>query len=662
MVTKASVIAQTCLIIAMTFREPFLMLKRLVVFSRAAKVYDQRFHDGVNIIRGRNSTGKSTILDFIFFALGGELPSWKPEAERCDLVLAEVEINETVVTLRRTVNGLRMQPMDIFWGPVDDGLSRPFTEWQQFPFRRSDSKESFSQILFRAAKIPEARGQNEINITMHQLLRLMCVDQLSSVLSLFRDEQFDSPLTRKTVGELMYGLHDNKRYEDELLVRARRKSLENCQAEFSTLKAVLSDSGQMFDPDAVDSAISEKEAQLERIREAISNASTTYEIGAAPEQMAEFQNAERALRNAKCDFATIAQQHATLELDMEDSREFIANLGRRISALDESVAAEKSLGRLALSICPECLKPLKESDDECHCFLCKEPVGESGRTKRMAKLKNELIAQVQESNRILAEKEKAFSKMSSDLHSARTEIEAAERRFEDLIQRVKSRRDAAIDDLLISRGTVETELKSLETQSRVVQLLRDSEQRTKQLRQEISDIESRIANSQARQDGRRYDAEAAVNKLAVELLHSDLEREEYFMVALQVGVDFERNLVSVDNRVGFSASSITFLKAAAHFAIFFASLELPFFRYPKFLTNDNIEDKGMEPARSKNLQKLIVKFSKRATVRHQIIITTSMIDDELNTDEFCIGPFYTLEHKTLEFPAPNEASTPPPAA
>jgi len=366
--------------------------------------------------------------------------------------------------------------------------------------------------------------------------------------------------------------------------------------------------------------------------------------------MTEFQEAERALRSAKGDFASIAQDHATLELDMEDSREFIANLGRRVSALDESVAAERSLGRLALSICPECLKPLKESDDECHCFLCKEPVGESGRTKRMAKLKNELIAQVQESNRILSEKEKTFSKLSSALHSAKNEIETTERRFEDLIHRVRSRRDAAIDDLFISRGTVETELKTLETHSRVVQLLRDAEQRVKKLRHEILDIEDRIRSSASRQDGRRYEAEQTVNKYAIELLHSDLKREEHFIVALKVAVDFERNLVSVDDRLGFSASSITFLKATAHFAIFFASLELPYFRYPKFLTNDNIEDKGMEPARSQNLQKLIVKMSKRSTVRHQIIITTSMIDDALNTEEFCIGPFYSLEHKTLEFP------------
>src|SRR4051794_11717297 len=90
----------TCSTIAMTQSEPLLILRRLVVLYKGIAVYDERFHDGVNIIRGINSTGKSTIVDFIFFALGGDFVGWKPEAGLCEAVLAEVEINQTILTLR----------------------------------------------------------------------------------------------------------------------------------------------------------------------------------------------------------------------------------------------------------------------------------------------------------------------------------------------------------------------------------------------------------------------------------------------------------------------------------------------------------------------------------------------------------------------------------
>jgi DNA repair exonuclease SbcCD ATPase subunit len=56
----------------MTLLRPTLSLRRLVVFSRGKVAYDQAFKLGVNIIRGTNSSGKSTILDFIFYALGGD--------------------------------------------------------------------------------------------------------------------------------------------------------------------------------------------------------------------------------------------------------------------------------------------------------------------------------------------------------------------------------------------------------------------------------------------------------------------------------------------------------------------------------------------------------------------------------------------------------------
>ena len=52
-----------------TLFKSFLMLKRLAVFRAGSPVYDEVFHEGVNIIRGENGSGKSTIMDFIFHVL-----------------------------------------------------------------------------------------------------------------------------------------------------------------------------------------------------------------------------------------------------------------------------------------------------------------------------------------------------------------------------------------------------------------------------------------------------------------------------------------------------------------------------------------------------------------------------------------------------------------
>ena len=80
--------------------KPYFFLKRLVVVTYNGTIaYDEFFHKGVNIIRGQNSSGKSTISNFIFYVLGGDYSNWTSEAQKCKDVIAEVEINGAIITL-----------------------------------------------------------------------------------------------------------------------------------------------------------------------------------------------------------------------------------------------------------------------------------------------------------------------------------------------------------------------------------------------------------------------------------------------------------------------------------------------------------------------------------------------------------------------------------
>jgi hypothetical protein len=53
----------------MTSHNPRLSVTRMVVKREAHSVYDAKFHPRLNIIRGENSSGKSTVLDFLFYGL-----------------------------------------------------------------------------------------------------------------------------------------------------------------------------------------------------------------------------------------------------------------------------------------------------------------------------------------------------------------------------------------------------------------------------------------------------------------------------------------------------------------------------------------------------------------------------------------------------------------
>ena len=105
----------------MTNVKPTLFLNRLVVRTHNNQIaYDEKFHKGVNIIRGQNSSGKSTIANFIFYALGGDYSNWTTEALKCKEVIAEVCINGAVITLKRNITESIQQPMSIFWNSYEE--------------------------------------------------------------------------------------------------------------------------------------------------------------------------------------------------------------------------------------------------------------------------------------------------------------------------------------------------------------------------------------------------------------------------------------------------------------------------------------------------------------------------------------------------------------
>ena len=99
----------------------FMAIRRLRVTAGASVEYDQEFHHGVNVIRGENSSGKSTIADFIFFGLGGEFDRWKDAASRCTAVRLEVETASSILTLHRAI-GNKLEPISAYYGPLSDSL------------------------------------------------------------------------------------------------------------------------------------------------------------------------------------------------------------------------------------------------------------------------------------------------------------------------------------------------------------------------------------------------------------------------------------------------------------------------------------------------------------------------------------------------------------
>lgn len=68
-----------------------LSIERFIVKKSGFSVYDEKFHRGINVIRGDHSVGKTTILELIFYILGGEIKDnqWLYPADKCDYVCCQ---------------------------------------------------------------------------------------------------------------------------------------------------------------------------------------------------------------------------------------------------------------------------------------------------------------------------------------------------------------------------------------------------------------------------------------------------------------------------------------------------------------------------------------------------------------------------------------------
>lgn len=185
-----------------------LVVKRLIILKGGSFAYDQKFKYGVNIIRGDNGTGKSSIMDFLYYGLGAEVTEWNEYQAKCTQTLVEVMLNYKPMCLRREITDTGKAPMYIYDGQMDQALADE-ENWYRYPNARNKDIHSYSQQIFDLLGLPSHKTDDSRNLTMHQIMRLMYVDQLTEATKLLKeDKTYDNATTRRAIGEYLLGIDD----------------------------------------------------------------------------------------------------------------------------------------------------------------------------------------------------------------------------------------------------------------------------------------------------------------------------------------------------------------------------------------------------------------------------------------------------------------------
>lgn len=632
--------------------DPTLIVNRVVIKRNAHTAYDELFHSGVNIIRGDNSSGKSTILNFIFYGLGGDLYDWSEHAALCTHVIIEVEINGMTATLRRDVSVERGQPMNIFGGSYEASAAAPIEEWVRYPYARSQSMESFSQALFRLLGIPEVANELSGNITMHQILRLLYADQLSPVEHLFKFEKsFDSPIIRDAVGRLLSGAYDSNLYQNELAIRADQREYDAISGELRSLYAVLGSAGQSVTLDWIHAERSKLDQELASLQAETEEAERDAFLQVREDRLTlraveEAYNSVQALQAA---IGEAKKERDSIAFQMADSAAFITSLRAKIDALTDAAAVADHIGGVEFHSCPSCFAALEAVDDvpRFACRLCKTPFDTERSKERIVALINDTALQIRQSERLQEHRERRVRELDERLSQLQSEWSRAARDLSALQRAPVSEDQDRVRRLHRRAGYLESQIEHLGVQERVVEQIDKLRNRARELNDRINWLTSQNEAIRASQKKRLAEAYTAIADEIRTLLRNDLRRQDSFENPESVEFDFGANRISVDGRTYFSASSRAILKSSFFLGFFAAATKMSYFRHPRFCILDTIEDKGMEPQRSYNFQLQIARVSKDSRVDHQIIYATTMIAPQLDEPEFTIGKFSTRDDPTL---------------
>lgn len=630
-----------------------LQLNRLRIMRRGHVAYDQEFHEGVNIIRGQNGSGKSTIADFIFFVLGGEFDDWKEAAAKCDEVQAEIDTPKGKLTLRRKMDS-KISPMHLYFGDFEEASKHALEGWQRFPIRRQGGNESFSQVLFRSLLIPEAKSEGASNITAHQILRLCYSDQRTPATRLFRYEPFDTQNIREAVGDLLCGISGYGIYEIGLELREVSKQFDEASTRLSGLLKALPPDEALRTTQSINSNITELKTEKEQLRKDIDCVDENIEDVDVKEYLRDRKNDAKKVSKERDRIKKLESKQNNLDLELKEISGFQIYLEELGEKLVLSEKAFKAVGNIEFVHCPACGTTLDTNIDNDHCVVCKSKVDPEKELSRYNQIRLDIEIQTRESKQLLSQKESEFQSTMQELRKLYSAHEKALSVFEMKYKGSNGPREAYLAEKTSRIGHIDAEIEYLERSLALAGEVDKLREKKQSLQGDLDKLKQRHAALQKQAEKRRNKSLGNISDIAVSLLHADFKRQDEFEIAQKVELNFTNDAMSVDGHVNFAESSNVFLKNSSIFSMFLAAGKDDDFFHPRFLLLDNIEDKGMETARSHLFQKLIVERATELEVPFQVIFTTSMMNPDLELDEYVIGPKYSKEHKSLDLYADRE--------
>lgn len=625
--------------------KPTLELNELIVIKDKDTILNITFKKGLNVISGENSSGKTTILDLIAYNLGMEGVPLKIEALSCDFCYLGLKINGKNLTLRREISETPKRPISIIYEKLNL-QNLDFYDWKTFPINRSD-KVSYSQVMLTLLDNNlDVNVDSSASLTMHQIMRSIYASQPALHFPILTPTIFDDKLTRETIGKYILGFYSNDIYTMQIDLKRKSKEKVKISTELNFLKNIFQKSFFSFnDKNSAEKRIIKNNSTIKKLRQSL------QDLNMQPKKI-EKDNIKR-IDSMRKKLNTLTNQKSNLESEKNkininalDSEIFINELKDRLIRLDESNYIQ-SISSISFEFCPSCLSPITNLSNSC-CSLCKSEI-ESDGSSPLLRMKNELLIQIEESNKINQLRENKIKKIDLDISNINSEIKILSEQLIELTQHWSDNEKSLISNISFEIGTLENENKEI---SKLLPLYEEQfllKEKLDSIEKKIDELESELEIKENESYALQESTIKKLNSNLISLLKQDIPREEEFINPKNVNISFTDNQIYINNKNKFSESSTVILRHLFHLALLKTADELEHMRFPRIVILDGIDDGGLEPERIMNLQEIILNTVRSLKNCHQVIIATSTKNLNNNLTPFIYNNLFTSQKKSLNF-------------
>lgn len=536
------------------------MKKRLKIESLTLigtrKDYVVNFHDGFNLISGHTSTGKTSILEMIDYALGAHShKSYIEIGNSCTHVELIILIGDEKFKIRRELFNFKAPVVIEDWRAD----KQEFLFYNRYEIDVPSNPKSLSAFLIEKLGLANITISGQ-SFSFRDLFKYCYIKQTEiDNEDILGEKTWMKDFKRKATFEIIFNIYDNALEEYKRTLDARKLEVHELALQITGIQDFLKT------VDIVDSAACKGLEQ--KIRSEISELSTqlTAIKNGKSNMSSEAIALRRQIEEIKAKLVDLAEKRRDQEQYIKKLHLLHNQYLSEIEKKELAIQGYLTFNQYEFLLCPNCLRPVTRSDNAAVCCLCGSEKSDDAAETLI--LKNEISALKRKANELLkfidAEDGKydtiihEIYELKASLSEAETELQHLSRGYIDPLME-------QIEYINYEIGLKNRRLFELEKHSRMFQEIDRLNEVFKKKKETIELLKSNIKGLSAN----AIDKQTLLEQLS-NTLYSILENFEYPKLA-NAYIDEKRYLPYVRNRryddIG-SLAGVTLITMAYYLAL-----------------------------------------------------------------------------------------------